>query len=283
MKLTILRGVSLLFLLSAFHAQAQLRCPPITQSGQGSQRFDVSAGVGVTLLYGDINANKNQGMAGFIKGDYNIYKGFYAGLEAQFGKLKAKGFSNQNIPSKWDPREVDNSFTTIGLNVTAYPYRFFVNERDLTRKGFFERNILNGFNIGLGMGMLFNNYKYVNRETTYSDENGLGFNVGENIMNGPHQLIVTQDELGNEIREKRFSNKEKSTILPKLNIGFSIPLNKYTTYQNYYYSLVINSQFNFSNNDLLDGYEPLNSQGQRPDGAKNDMYNFTNIGVKVTF
>lgn len=283
MKLNIVRGISLLFLLSGFSAQAQLRCPPITQSGQSSQRFDVSAGVGVTLLYGDINANKNQGLAGFIKGDYNVYKGFYAGLEGQFGKLKAKGFPNYNVPSKWDPREVDNSYFTLGLNITAYPYRFFVNERDLARKGFFERNILNGFNIGLGMGVLFNNYKYVNRETTYLDDDGMPFSVGENIMNGPHQVIKLDDGFGHITQEKIFSKKEKSTILPKVNIGFSIPLNKYTTYQNYYYSLVINTQFNFSNNDLLDGYEPLNSQGQRPDGAKNDMYNFTNIGVKVTF
>lgn len=279
MKLHLVIYTTLLFLTSSFVAQAQLRCPPITQSGQGAQRFDISAGVGLTLLYGDIKANNNQAFAGFLKGDYKIYKGFYAGAEAQFGKLHAEGINNLYLPEKWDPRKVDNSFFSLGINATVYPYRFFVNERDLVRKSAFERIVLNGFNIGLGAGLLFNNYKYVNRDHVYPDADGVPFDIGEGIINGPH--ILQRDDLGNEV--KKYSKKEKSTILPRLNLGFSIPLNKYTTYNNYYYSLVINTQFNFSNNDYLDGYDPFTSSGVRPNRAKNDMYNFTNIGVKVTF
>lgn len=289
MKSQLLVYTSLFLLLLSPMAKAQLKCPPISGGGEGLDRFDVTAGLGLTMLYGDINATSNMGFGLFLKGDYKLYKGLYVGLEGQFGKLKASGMK-RFIPARIDdfePREVENNYKMVALNVTVYPYRFFVTERDLIRKGFFERNILNGLNFGIGAGGLFSSYGKRTITNTYLDHNGMPSSFDEGWINGPHKLVPALDAAGNPIpgapAVKEYRKTSRSKILPVVNIGLSIPVNKYTTGSGRYYSVVINSQFNFSADDELDSYDPLTPAGVRPNGAKNDMYNFTNVGVKYTF
>lgn len=286
MKSQLLVYTSLFLLLLSPMAKAQLKCPPISGGGEGLDRFDVTAGLGLTMLYGDINATSNMGFGLFLKGDYKLYKGLYVGLEGQFGKLKASGMK-RFIPARIDdfePREVENNYKMVALNVTVYPYRFFVTERDLIRKGFFERNILNGFNIGIGAGALFNSYGKVNRDNTYTTGTPpITSSLDPGGFNGPFRWDNVLDASGNVIGRQATNLKTKSKILPIVNLGLSIPVNKYTTGSGRYYSVVINSQFNFSSDEDLDGYDPLTPTGDRPAGAKNDMYNFTNVGVKYTF
>ncbi|WP_093363843.1 hypothetical protein [Sphingobacterium wenxiniae] len=287
-----LNGLAFILMTIPVFSYGQLKCPPIDQSGQGLQKFDVTAGVGPTLLYGDINHRSNIGYGAFLKADYKLYKGIYVGLEGQVGKLKAKG--NQSIDARdWDPRYVDNSYYAGLVNATVYPYRFFINERELLRKGFFERNILYGFHVGIGAGLIFNTYKDVNRQFEgYEDADGNIINIHEGLIYGSHDLVYPVDAAGNPIADAspspRWHKNVRNTLLPSVFAGLSIPLNKYTTHTGRYFSAVVTTQFNFSNADDLDGYDPViindaNPQGRRATGAKNDMYNFTAVGLRYTF
>jgi len=286
---------SIVGLALPFTLKAQLYCPPIAGNSNGG-KIDVTLGGGPTLLYGDINHTKNMGYGVFLKGDYRIYKGFYAGLEAQVGKLKATGEKNP-YSAEWDPREANNSYFAFILNATVYPYRFFVEERELERKGFFERNILNGFYVGLGVGSIFNNYKFNDKtrgqvdfyDSTDPDNPILVRQLHNGDINGPRDIrrrTLPNDEPEEYIVYRRTA---KDVLLPILNVGLSVPLNKRTSFDGRYLSAVVQSQFNFARGENLDGYDPRLpgptelDLGPRREGAKNDMYNFTSVGLKYTF
>ncbi|MBE8714946.1 hypothetical protein [Sphingobacterium hungaricum] len=285
----------LIFLAVPILGYSQLFCPPIDGKKNQNKNIEITAGGGFTMLYGDINHTNNFGYGAVLKGDYHIIKGLFAGLELQTGLLKSRGESNIYIVD-WDPRFVENQYFAGSLNVTAYPYRFFTDEKFLFKKSFFERNILYGFYVGLGVGGIFNNYKNIQRQTSYSYRD---LNTGatevmeipEGSVNGAHENVFVYDadgEMvldadGNPVTTKLYSQKTRDKLLPIVNVGLSIPLNKFSTRTDGYFSLVINSQFNFSGGEDLDGYNPINTDGSRPEGARNDMYNFSYLGIKYSF
>lgn len=71
-----------------------------------------------------------------------------------------------------------------------------------------------------------------------------------------------------------YHERANSITLPTLNIGFAIPVNQLSTSTGRYWSVILNGQFNFANNDLLDGYDV---------GTKNDFYSFYTLGVRYSF
>lgn len=288
MKLSTLIYSSILSLALPITLQAQLKCPPLTGSSDG--KIDITFGAGPTLLYGDINHKSNMGYGVYLKGDYNVYKALYVGLEGQFGKLKAKGVKDLTA-TDWDPRDANNGYFAGLLNVTLYPYRLLVSDRELARKGFFERNILNGFHIGVGAGFVFNNYKFDSNDrrsaTEFIDNEGNYNRIPEGDNNGPHELAYGQLNPDGtpdaDSAYKLFKRSTKSTLFPVLHVGLSVPLNKNSSYDGRFFSAVIRSEFNFATNDDLDGYDPLGPDGIRRAEAKNDMYNFSSLGIKYTF
>lgn len=268
---------------------AQLRCPPIA-GGFNEGKIDVTIGAGQTMLYGDINTKSNWGYGLFLRGDYLFYKGFYAGVEAQVGTLNATGVKDLNSYN-WDPREAHNNYFVTMLTATFYPYRFLVDEKDLARKGFLERHILNGFHVGVGAGLVFNHYTFVNHErnaTDFWDNEGNHNRVSDWDINGPHDLVYDLgiDESGNEVPVvvgKAYKKKTRSTLFPVIQMGLSIPINKNRSRDGRYLSGVLRTQFNFAVDENLDGYDPLGFDGTRRSNARYDMYNFTALGLKYTF
>lgn len=274
-------------------SQAQdLRCPPVDATGHGTQKIDVTLGAGPTLLYGDINHRSNMGFGIALKGDYKIYKGFYAGLEIQGGQLRAKGQNSDPTSVEWDPRRVQNRYWAGSINATFYPYRFFVNERDLFKKSRFEQLILNGLYVGVGFGGVLNNYSEIERETRYQFDNPnydptdpaseqyhyYDLNPPE-LINGEHEMRQNGvDADGNPIMEPQYLTKTRSMLLPVVNVGLAVPLNKYYSHGPGYFSVVMNTQFNFANKDNLDGYIP-----DVIGNNNNDMYNFTYLGIRYSF
>lgn len=276
--------LSLGILSLPFLTQAQaLRCPPVDAAGNAQQKFEITAGAGMTLLYGDIHHKSNMGYGLVLRGDYKVYKGLYLGLEGQTGKLSAEGDRDFTAQS-WDPRKVTNEMYFSGLiNATVYPYRFFINERMLFRENGFKKYILNGLYLGLGVGGIFNNYKNVERESIYYFANPNGSSdpivreFPEGALHGPTETVWSYDQNGNRVESETNVQRTKDILFPVVNVGLAVPLNKYRSYSNSgYFSAVINSEFNFSRGEDLDGYSPVGSE-------YNDMYNFTYLGIKYTF
>ena len=296
MKLRALIFSSIIGLAIPFSGMAQLKCPPITGGSSGS-KMDVTLLAGPTLLYGDINYTKNMGYGIALKGDYHVYKGFYAGLELQTGKLKAVG--EKDLHSKnWDPREAHNNYFAVMVNATVYPYRFFTDERDLSRSGFLERNILNGFYVGLGIGTIANNYRFdaeKRSQLVFTDPANPDVIVRElqlGDINGPFDVGRIRHDDGHTENVIMYRTTASDLLLPIVNVGFAVPLSSQRNYSGGTWSMVIQSQFNFSTGENLDGYDPRlpaaenatdYQVGPRRDGAKNDMYNFTSVGLKYTF
>lgn len=256
--------------------------------GNADQKFDLTAGLGTTLLYGDIKHETNLGFGAVLKLDYKVYKGLYLGVEGQMGRLRAKGDDNPLSPD-WDPRHVTNQFYYTGLfNATVYPYRFFVNERELFRRSGFEKIILNGFYVALGAGGIFNNYAKIERATTYRYQSADGLEeivhqIPEGLVNGPYESQTRTDAAGNVTERKVYKDRSRDILFPVANVGLAIPLNKYSSYGSAgYFTLVLNTQFTFSQGEDLDGYNPLDSNGQSA-SKYNDMYNFSYLGVRYTF
>lgn len=238
-------------------AQSGLKCPPIDGSGFGTQKVDLTLGVGPTLLYGDISpVQNNMGFGVVLKGDYNIYRGLYGGIEFQAGKLLADGAN--------DDRFVRNRYIAGSINATVYPYRFFVTERELFIKAPIHKFLLNGLYVGVGLGIINNRYTDVYRDEPNRSPK----------YNGPHSL----DNEG----QKVWSSLASDMLMPVLNLGVAVPFNKYTSGGRGYFSGVLNAQFNYSNGENLDGYDPLDANGQRA-SQHNDMYTFTYFGLRYTF
>ena len=289
MRLRTLIYSSILSLALPVALHAQLKCPPIA-GGYNDGKIDVTLGAGQTLLYGDINTKSNTGYGIFLKGEYQVYKAVYAGIEGQFGKLNATGVKDLTSYN-WDPREAKNGYFAALLTASFYPYRLLVEERELARKGFIERNILNGLHFGVGAGLVFNNYKFASNDirntTEFTDTDGNINRIPEGDNNGPHELkygeISPEGVPVEGSAFKQFKKTTKSTLFPVLNIGLAVPINKNSSYNGRYLSAVIRTQFNFAMDENLDGYDPVGPDGNRRSEAKNDMYNFTALGIKYTF
>jgi hypothetical protein len=245
-----------ILLLNLSVANAQLDCPVPYATNKGDQKYHITTGIGLTKLYGDMDKSGTMGTAFFLKFDYKLLTGLHIGIEGQLGSLEA-------ISSIVDERYVTNNYYSGGIFVTAYPYDLIVNSKPSYNYSFKNR-LLSGIYVGLGVSGIRNSYK---EGDIYRDPNLL-------YTYGP---IAYYDENGLPV----FKEKINSLLFPAVNAGLALPINKHTTRTGRYWSAVLNAQFNFANNELLDGYIPYDQNGRRIQGS-NDMYTFYSLGVRYS-
>jgi len=245
-----------ILLLNLSVAHAQLDCPVPFGTNNGDQKYHITIGVGQTKLYGDMDKSGTMGTAFFLKVDYKLLKGLHIGVEGQIGSLEA-------VPSIVDERYVTNNYYSGGVFLTAYPYDILANSKSSYNYSLKDR-LLSGLYVGLGISGLRNSYK---EGDIYRDPNLL-------YTYGP---IAYYDENNLPV----FKEKINSLLLPAINAGLAFPINKHTTRTGRYWSAVLNAQFNFANNELLDGYIPYDQNGRRIE-SNNDMYTFYSLGVRYS-
>ena len=242
--------------------KAQLFCPNgYGKYSENLKKYHVTAGYGVTALYGDVTTSEQFGNAGLVKFDYQIIKGLLVGLEGQFGTLK-------NIGDNSDRRYVNNKYKAGGIMLSAHIFDLLLEDRKYTFKSFGE-NLLDGIYVGVGILGVSNKYSSI-----FRDDN-------DYITYGP----IEHDDNGNVIYDNNgrilFKEKINSITLPTFNTGIAVPL--ISSYKNNnFFSIVLNAQFNLSNNDELDGYIPSDGSG-RNISKKNDVYNLYSAGLRYSF
>lgn len=247
------------FILGFSVVKGQEGCPAPFGMQNEIKRYHVAAGVGFTQLYGDIDKAGTLGRAFFVKGDYQISRGLYVGLEGQFGSLEV-------MSTLKDPREVTNNYLAGGIMLTFHPFEFLLS-RSVTRPSV-GNMLMDAFYVGVGVMGIMNNYDSVYRKSD-------GDAVVPPSNYGP---IETDDGTGNPV----FKKKINSVTIPTVNVGFAVPINRRYSRSGSYWSVLVNGQFNFANNDLLDGYMPYDAQFNRI-GTKNDMYTMYSLGARYSF
>ncbi|MBL1408580.1 hypothetical protein [Sphingobacterium faecale] len=248
--------------LGVFVVWAQEGCPTPFGVQNELKRYHVAAGVGLTHLYGDIEKAGTIGKAVFVKGDYQIKRGLYVGVEGQFGVLEAM---EDNILSTSN-RYVKNNYMGGGLMLTFHPFEFFSSA---AKSGQSTLDILGkSFYVGVGVLGIMNNYDSVFRKNPTQPQ----------VPPGNYGPIETDDGTRNPV----FKKKINSVTLPTVNIGFAVPVNRRYSKSGNYWSILVNGQFNFANNDLLDGYMPRDANLVRI-GTKNDMYTMYSLGARYSF
>lgn len=247
----------LLFSFITSTAFAQLYCPPV-YGKRTEGKYHVALGVGPTFLYGDLGQPNTTGFASYVAGDYTLTRGVDVGIEGQLGSLKAHGVDD-------DLRYVTNNYQGLGVMVKVFPFKLF-SEKQFRPTSFVNR-MKESFYVGAGILGIVNNYTDIHRD------------VNDLTTYGPISHYLTDEETGGKIPE--FKERINSITLPTLNVGFAVPVNQLYSRSGRFWSIMLNGQFNFSNNDLLDGYMPRNESGRI--GTKNDFYSFYSLGVRYSF
>lgn len=244
-------------------AIAQPGCPsPFGKNKSGINRpndnkFELGAGIGVTSLNGDNKSSKTLGIGYYLNFDYKLVQGLYIGLRGQMGTFKVGQTSV-------DKRSLESDYMGFGAGLLIHPF-------EMINKGYgnsIGKDLLDAFYVGADILSVSNKIKSINRG-----------NPAGNYFHGP---VDGTDGSGNPI----FKDKVSALMLPSLNIGFAPALNKHrardkNTTKNII-RIVLNAQFNFANNDELDGYTPLDANGQ-PDNSSKDSYYFYSLGLRYSF
>lgn len=258
----------LLFAFITSTAFAQLYCPP-TFGKRTEGKYHVALGAGPTLLYGDLGNPNTTGFAFYVAGDYTLTRGIDVGLEGQLGSLKA----NEDVGDRY----VINNYQGLGLMVKVFPFKLF-NEKQYRPKSFLN-NMKESFYVGAGILGIVNNFNPNNihrnanvESTEYDTPNETWGPIKRNDDDTPY---VFNDE-------QQFKDRINSITLPTLNVGFAVPVNQLTSSSGRFWSVMLNGQFNFSNNDLLDGYMPYQSGTGNRVGLKNDFYSFYTLGIRYS-
>lgn len=261
--------ISLLLLLPFIvsSAAAQLYCPPAFGK-RAEGKYHIAIGAGPTILYGDVDKPGTTGFAFYLAGDYTLLRGVDVGVEAQLGTLKAIG-------EDLDKRFVSNSYKAGGLMIKVFPFRLF--SKNKFRAVSFVGNMRESFYVGAGVMGVINNYARsdIYREGNIDDAIP-NYTWGPIQRDGDGHMLVIDDEV-------QFKERINSVTLPTLNIGFAIPVNQLTSTNGRYWSVMLNGQFNFSNNDLLDGYMPYSPRTSTRIGTKNDFYSYYTAGIRYSF
>ncbi len=229
-------------------------CPPLSGKVGETKLFHITAGYGITKLYGDVKSNNAFGSAGTINLDYQIKKGLLIGLESQFGSLRTE------VTNTADPRQSHNDYMAGGLRVLIHPFSFFSKNSYLRS---YSDVLLESLYLGVGSLYIINHYEYIYH------------NVNDYSTYG---MVKGFDSSGDPI----FEDRTRTLILPSLNLGSSIPLNNQLLSSGPVLSLVVNGQFNFGRNDALDGYTPYGANGRLSQG-KDDFYSFYSLGLRYSF
>lgn len=255
MRYLLLSFLSLAISSTAF-TQAYCPSPYGNKNDRDNKKVHVSAGFGLTKIYGDIKDPGSLGNAFVLKGDYQVFRGILVGLEGQFGRLEA-------VSSVNDPRQFKNKYRSLGAVFTVHPFKALDNGAFTSSYTTFLYQLKNALYIGIGAAAVSNNYDEIYRDESIPS------------TYGPMRV----DEVSGAIE---FENSSSSTILPSLNLGLAFPIATTNFMRKGYWSVLLNVQFNMSNNDLLDGYVPHRSVGD-PIQGNNDVYNFHYLGLRYSF
>jgi len=208
-------------------------------------RYSVSAGLGPTLMYGDLGKQQIGG-AVYLRGNYFLAHGISLGLELQEGLLR--GADRDGI------RKATNFYHAAILGVNFQPIKFRQDDhhRRIEYRESFGKRALNSVYIGAGVGALYS----------------LQWD-GERI-----EPPAASDDLRLQGRRQGVS------FLLNTNLGIEIPLHtlKPDLLDSYIWNLVVNGQLNFSLDDELDGYS-----GAYPGNEKSDVYGLFTVGVNLRF
>ncbi len=239
----------LFLLMTGTVLYGQLKCPPIFGSN-AVREFHLTAGGGVTHLYGDIDKPGTLGFGAYGRADMTIIKGLTLGGEGQIGSLEA-------VASVEDPRELYTNYFNLSTGITVYPFE--MADRRRLHKLTFGQKVARGFYAGVSVGYMrnyhrANNMRDLNNPATY----------------GPPAT-------SNVAIDKKFKERTSSLLLPVLNAGFAIPFRNNLFKRGGYWSAVVNAQLNFSNNDDTDGYVPM-----IPANKQNDYYSFYSLGLRYS-
>jgi len=244
----------LFFNICCFNIVSAQFCPPLSGKLGETKKYHITAGYGITKIFGDVNQNTALGSAGTVAIDYQIKKGLLIGIESQFGSLRTE------VSTTADPRQSHNNYFAGGLRLTMHPFGFFSRRNYLTSYG---DVLLESLYVGVGSLIVSNKYDYI-----YHNVNDLS----------SYGMIKEFDSNDHPI----FEDRTQSLIFPSVNIGAAVPLNNKMNNNGPILSLVINAQFNMSQNDVLDGYTPYGANGKVMQGA-NDFYNFYSLGIRYSF
>lgn len=216
-------------------------------------RYSVTAGLGATQLYGDLD-RRQIGGAVYLRGNYFLTHGVSIGLELQEGLLRGK--DNNPIHTTDDDaiiRTTNNVYHAGVLSIRFQPLKFLQDDhlRRIEYRESFGKRTLNSVYVGAGAGVLHS--LQWDKERAYGAQNVLPEHAGRNYG---FSYIVSTD------------------------IGVEIPLHslKPDLLDSYVWNLVVNGQLNFSLDDELDGYS-----GDYPGNVKRDSYALLSIGVNLRF
>ncbi|MCI0919827.1 hypothetical protein [Sphingobacterium rhinopitheci] len=261
--------LSLLAITVVETLHGQLYCPdtyskkkPNAKYNNSISTFQVGFGAGLTTLKVDRRLPNANGLGSYFNFDYRITKGLFLGARAQIGSL----WIEPGAEPLFDNRSLFSRYTSFGGGVLIYPFDLLEEEDNGRGALSIKRYFLNALYIEVDVMKTSNRLKSIFRDpndfTTY----------------GP---IDHYNADGIPI----FKDKVNSWMLPALNFGFS-PMINYRKLKNssgkYILRFVANAQFNFANNDILDGYTPLDGNGDKIDYG-NDFYRFYSLGIKYSF
>lgn len=237
-------------------AKSQPGCPsPFGANARSYPSYQVGIGGGFTKLKGDSKNTNNHSMSTYLNVDYQVVKGLFFGLRVQLGSFKMAGMNN-------DARALDSRYRAFGAGVLIQPIEMINNNKDKKRRYSFKRDLFESMYVGTDILNISNRFKTIHR------------NPDNPSTWGP---VDYYDVNGVPV----FKEKVNAWLLPSLNIGIAPALNRKSMGQNII-RLVVNAQFNFANNDDLDGYTPYNNAGNRIN-ENNDRYNFYSLGLSYSF
>ena len=224
-------------------------------------RYSVTAGLGATQLYGDLDKRQIGGGV-YLRGNYFLTHGLSVGLELQEGLLRGQdSFATDGVM-----RKATNLYHSATFGVRFQPIKYLQDDhiRRIEYRQSFGRRTLNSVYVGAGMGVLYG--------LQWDKQRAVG-------------AITSTDGLGNEISTQGVlpahrGNDHGLSYIVSTDIGFEVPLHtlKPDLLDSYVWNLVVNGQLNFSLDDELDGYS-----GAYPGNEKKDVFAMLSLGVNLRF
>lgn len=224
-------------------------------------RYSVTAGLGPTLMYGDLD-ERQVGAAAYLRGNYFITHGFSVGLELQEGLLRGKDLAYSSLGGNQYLRRATNLYHAAILGVNFQPIKFLQDDhlRRIEYRESFGKRALNSVYVGAGMGALYSlQWDGQRTEAPANPSNSNPPTEEELVLQGDQQGI---------------------SYLVSTNIGIELPLHslKPDLLDSYVWNLVINGQVNFALDDELDGYS-----GAYTGNEHRDVFGLLTIGVNLRF
>lgn len=223
-------------------------------------RYSVTAGLGPTLMYGDLE-KRQIGAAVYLRGNYFVTHGLSVGLELQEGVLRGKDLASTPLGGNEYLRRATNLYHSAVLGVNFQPIKFLQDDhlRRIEYRESFGKRALNSVYLGAGMGALYS-LQWDGQRIQESETN--------NSNTPSQQELVLQ------------GNQQGVSYLVSTNIGIELPLHslKPDLLDSYVWNLVVNGQVNFSLDDELDGYS-----GAYKGNEHRDVFGLLTIGVNLRF